>query len=448
MIVMFNGLGSFDIQSLSSVSDCPDSHFLCRDHLCLPVYLICNGVNDCLEGEDELDCDSYTCPGYYRCWKSQVCLHLDHVCDGIYQCPQQDDEMLCDLKCPDGCHCQGLAFICMYVNDSSYMINHSTHHKSQHESLLLKVRYFDGSNSNIQLYTLHGLPLLVHVKFVSNSLTNIIPLDLPNVKILDLSFNHIETLSLSNISTCQQLQRLNLMGNPLTQLSQTHTSLPSIMSALVTLDLSYTDLTHIPRDFLSIFQGLKVLNLTASKLKEISKEIFQNVTRLEVLDIQQVILFDFSDAVLTSVSSLKYVFTDDYRLCCKSLLPRGFNLVNCHFPSDLVASCDRLIKEKSFTISLWIMLVTSSVSIPLLIFIKKTLKTHHRCFMDNIFYSTMVMGVYVAMILTADEVFKGQFFLHDQSWRQSAGCKFAMFLWILSFTSSSLSLVLILLVSL
>nr|KAG5686627.1 hypothetical protein BaRGS_011071 [Batillaria attramentaria]KAG5703872.1 hypothetical protein BaRGS_031506 [Batillaria attramentaria] len=27
-------------------------------------------------------------------------------------CPQQDDELLCDVQCPEGCRCQGLAFVC------------------------------------------------------------------------------------------------------------------------------------------------------------------------------------------------------------------------------------------------------------------------------------------------------------------------------------------------
>nr|KAG5686827.1 hypothetical protein BaRGS_016682 [Batillaria attramentaria] len=37
---------------------------------------------------------------------------LTSVCDGVFHCPQQDDELLCDLTCPEGCRCQGLAFVC------------------------------------------------------------------------------------------------------------------------------------------------------------------------------------------------------------------------------------------------------------------------------------------------------------------------------------------------
>ena len=59
---------------------CPESHFSCPEvsFYCLPVYVRCNGVLDCSGHEDELQCDAYTCPGFYRCRRSTVCLHVDH----------------------------------------------------------------------------------------------------------------------------------------------------------------------------------------------------------------------------------------------------------------------------------------------------------------------------------------------------------------------------------
>ena len=51
---------------LQTEVQCPSTHFACSEGLCLPVYVICNGVKDCQGGVDELDCASYECPGYYR----------------------------------------------------------------------------------------------------------------------------------------------------------------------------------------------------------------------------------------------------------------------------------------------------------------------------------------------------------------------------------------------
>nr|KAG5686927.1 hypothetical protein BaRGS_018916 [Batillaria attramentaria] len=72
-----------------------------QEDICLPVYVRCNDVYDCPGHEDEADCDTYTCPGFYRCRASRVCVHRDHVCDGNYHCPQRDDELFCQLDCPD-----------------------------------------------------------------------------------------------------------------------------------------------------------------------------------------------------------------------------------------------------------------------------------------------------------------------------------------------------------
>ena len=82
---------------------CPITHFECLVHsyYCLPVYLRCNGVYDCPDREDEADCESYTCPGYYRCLDSKICVHPHHVCDGVYLCPQRDDDLLCSVTFPE-----------------------------------------------------------------------------------------------------------------------------------------------------------------------------------------------------------------------------------------------------------------------------------------------------------------------------------------------------------
>ncbi|KAL8612896.1 hypothetical protein ACOMHN_034973 [Nucella lapillus] len=103
------------LRAVNHSTTCPSTHFQCHtpNYYCLPVYLRCNQVNDCPGHEDEVDCEDYTCPGYYRCRDSPICVHADHVCDHRYgQCPQNDDELLCDFTCPCECRCFGMAFYC------------------------------------------------------------------------------------------------------------------------------------------------------------------------------------------------------------------------------------------------------------------------------------------------------------------------------------------------
>ena len=125
-VIDFDGRGrqwkSFSVRAMAagSAARCPDTHFRCAEEggYCLPVYLRCNGVKDCQGGEDEAECQAYSCSGWYRCRGSlTVCLHPRHVCDGVYQCPKRDDELGCGSvtaggACPESCVCYGLAFFC------------------------------------------------------------------------------------------------------------------------------------------------------------------------------------------------------------------------------------------------------------------------------------------------------------------------------------------------
>ena len=62
---------------------CPESHFTCEEEffVCLPMYLRCNGVKDCVGGQDELACEDSTCSGYYRYGMVSQGAHsnFDHV---------------------------------------------------------------------------------------------------------------------------------------------------------------------------------------------------------------------------------------------------------------------------------------------------------------------------------------------------------------------------------
>lgn len=42
------------------LDDCSDSHYLCKSsQSCLPIEYVCDGIAQCLQGEDELDCCKY-----------------------------------------------------------------------------------------------------------------------------------------------------------------------------------------------------------------------------------------------------------------------------------------------------------------------------------------------------------------------------------------------------
>ncbi|XP_075556528.1 MAM and LDL-receptor class A domain-containing protein 1-like [Dermacentor variabilis] len=93
-----------------SVSSTPSSlctapgAFSCgsRNGPCIPGLLLCDGVPDCPNAEDEWQCDGKgTCPeGYYYCRDPSSCLHKSKLCDGRADCSDESDESLCNA-CPD-----------------------------------------------------------------------------------------------------------------------------------------------------------------------------------------------------------------------------------------------------------------------------------------------------------------------------------------------------------
>jgi hypothetical protein len=137
----------------------------------------CNGYNDCVNGEDEDGCVDVKCPGLYRCRESTVCLPPANVCDGWEQCPKGDDELICDVgPCPEGCLCQGLAFVCHQPFSSNGF-------PSFRYLVVLDVSF------NISELPATARGYLIHLRVNNGSVTRMPTVQFPNLKTLDLGDN-------------------------------------------------------------------------------------------------------------------------------------------------------------------------------------------------------------------------------------------------------------------
>ncbi|XP_015608522.1 low-density lipoprotein receptor-related protein 4 isoform X2 [Cephus cinctus] len=104
----------------SPTKDCsPQEEFTCSTGTCVPRIWVCDGVPDCSDGEDEQGC-AVTCEiTQYLCKPPSVgndsitsslshavthhhyhryCISTKRVCDGVPDCPEQDDELNCPKK--------------------------------------------------------------------------------------------------------------------------------------------------------------------------------------------------------------------------------------------------------------------------------------------------------------------------------------------------------------
>ncbi|XP_068241258.1 LDL receptor repeat-containing protein egg-1-like [Palaemon carinicauda] len=73
---------------------CPDHYYECQGGPCIPQERLCDEVDDCVMGDDEIGC-SLSCPsGYYQC-DGGDCIPEQFLCDGVNDCIMGDDEKNC-----------------------------------------------------------------------------------------------------------------------------------------------------------------------------------------------------------------------------------------------------------------------------------------------------------------------------------------------------------------
>ncbi|XP_025079761.1 G-protein coupled receptor GRL101-like [Pomacea canaliculata] len=399
---------------------CPESHFTCvsLQQVCLPVYLRCNGVNDCPGHEDEAACDRYTCPGFYRCRASQVCVHESHVCDGIYHCPLHDDEILCNETCPHSCVCHGWAFRCSGI-----------FHAASYPNL----RYVNASGTAMNLIDFESNIYLVHLILVRCNITRLHEVTLPNLRILDLSSNKLTHISSNLFTGLTRLDSLKLSFNPLNVLF--------FVDARKTSSLKFLDLSDVvisSLDLGNIFlSALTTLNLSGSGLDHVTGQGFEAARSLKLLDLRRCPMTIFPREIFYNLTKLQNVFADNYKLCCPVILPPGFNVLNCHSPSDEVSSCDDLLRSGVYRAGVAIfaslaLLGNLSSLVYRLMLHKTSGNVGYDVFVTNLCVADFLMGLYLLIIGIADFRYRGSYVWEDVGWRNSSLCKLAGFTSLLS----------------
>ena len=407
---------------------CPDTHFPCPGggYYCLPVFLRCNDVRDCPGGEDEAGCESFRCPGFYRCRGSKVCLHAQYVCDGMQHCPQLDDELFCALACPRLCTCYGLAYICTGAAARA----------SVREVDSVHVRFLDASGTGVTAEDVANSTMLIYLSLAACFLSELKDMRFANVRSLDLRDNLLTDVKESHFAHMLNLRELSLAGNPLAVIQGCAFSRTFRM--IQKLDLSSTVMSSVGSLFaIDSFLGLEVLNLSYTGITSVSGKGFQSLTRLRTLDLRGCPMIEFTRDMFHDLHVLDRIYTDNYKLCCSAMLPEGFNPKNCHSPSDEISSCDALLRSVVYRVFLFLFSSMSTLgNLSSFVYREVSLRSSKNkafnLFVTHLCVADFLMGVYLLIIGVADQLYRGAYLWKDAEWKHGSVCRAAGFLSLLS----------------
>ena len=280
--------------------------------------------------------------------------------------------------------------------------------------------------------------MLIYLNLARCQLTRIGNTLLPNLRTLDLSFNHLEVVYAHEIRNFPKMTSLSLAGNSIVSLfGAEERSVTSEFRALLMLDLSFVKMTNLDPGVLRLFPNLQSLNLSHSLVHHVLGLGFQTLASLQVLDVRRCPLTSIPRSIFRGLRSLRRVLADNYKVCCPATLPVGVVMDHCLAPSDEISSCDALLRSDLYRVALAVFATLATVGNALSLVLrgfvlKRKQQSGHNVFVTHLCASDFLMGVYLVMIGGADRVYLNTYLWEDTSWKNSGTCKLAGFLSLLS----------------
>ncbi|GFN81922.1 G-protein coupled receptor grl101-like [Plakobranchus ocellatus] len=480
-IVLPDGYGKVKLIPLSEQNGsyttllCPSTHAQCHDKgYCIPDYMLCNGVKDCPGGEDELlsTCQLF-CRDRFRCHGTSICLHESRLCDGWPHCPLHDDETFCPsqhdlpISCPVGCRCSTIRVFEMVCDIRMLNMSATSQGSLKIENSIRNVKYLRlTSNTKVYPSASYLLSLENKLKIVSlrlvklevthSSITEIKVLSAPHLYEIDLSSNQIASLQPNDFINTTEIRILNLTKNSLHDLGF---HFLKHLRHLETLDVSFNNLTSVQEfSFLSC-PKLKHIMLREMGIRVLSDHAFNGLPSLQYLDLRRNPISKFGPSVLTPLSQLRSLHTDNYRLCCSQVVPDSLKKGNCQAPTDEISSCEDILATEFFRGFLWVVaaltiLGNGGVLLYRLVIERRmiasagttgrqTQQLGFSTFITSLAASDLLMGIYLCLIGGADIHYRGRYLWAFSEWTRSGFCSFAGFLCFVSSEVSELTIALV-----
>ena len=368
---------------------CPGM-FKCSHTYCLPMSVICNGHQECPDGEDELYCSNLVCPGLLKCRGENRCVSTGEICDGKVNCQHSfDDEIMCET-CPIKC-------ICSYYFMSCVDMKNTLPGTALKNYPYVKGISFKGRITKITIEYFVSYLALIYIDISKCGIERIAAFTMsdestPNILFLDVQYNDLFHTSFLSSST---------------------------LSKLVSIDLGHNKITHVSSKFIKMYY-FKLLRIGGNPLMYIYFDFYEKFDDHRIIDILLTEYFDQMHIYIhaPNLTSILVRVSDPFMCCtlktqCKILTPRS------------IQSCFQLIKDESLKYAFYFLSTTaiavSSTLLMVIIYRLILLKKHtnpHNIIRINQSLCTLLMCIYFISIFTANALNKNVIL-----WRKSVICR-------------------------
>ena len=245
-----------------------------------------------------------------------------------------------------------------------------------------------------------------------------------NLVVLDLSFNHLETIEPQTFVAQTRLLTLRLNGNVMIMTIES-----KAFFGLASMKIFELDHIEIEKLSQSSFASLRLETLSISKatINRIEGNAFQLLSVYN-LYITETDIKSFSDDMFKGVEEVDLLVMDEFKFCC--IRPYYLHEDNCLPQKDEFSSCSDLMRNDVLRSLIWIIgvfaIVGNGASVFYrLMFDRDRLKLGYGMFVTNLAVSDFLMGTYLIIIASADMHYRGEYSSNDETWRNSVLCQIA-----------------------
>ena len=386
-------------------------HFKCPSHYCIPYDYICDGKWDCPNGEDEVQCKSFSCPKLFKCKNETKCLSLTKVCNKISDCIKGEDEKSCGLtfqnvdECPTKCTCITFSAVCSSFSNGWLSVNwtYLFHFKCFSCALIFsntakivfeKLLIFNLKNGSI-------------LQTCNSCLRNV---NFPILEVLDVSENVLTFMANIVLLPFKSIRQLHIQKNAIYGIQDNSFY---AMANLKYIDLSLNKISLFTSKTFNGLKSIIILNLSYNNIISIDQKTFNNMQNYVVV-------------------------SDMGRICCLSGI-----WANCKVQIDTLSNCDDLIPNVIFGALTWVIAILIIVMNLISLYVHLQKSSPKAFIVIVLSIVDLFYGMYLIMIKSVDTYYKDLHIEFSYIWKNSFMCRLLAFISLYSWLCSPILLLVI-----